>query len=357
MKRVILCFTVLALSTAFVLSCKPKKSTPPEPDKEFKSAVYASLANYIVSDIEMMCSFMAENTYNTPNAFFQAYPASGSTVSVTRDTIDNSMNEDQIAMSFNLTRCMDGNVRDGSIRVYVKVDNTNRRYARNPGFQGKVTFDTYRVNEWTISLWDPAAPCYLYNTVPVGSSPLTKNWTWRFAGKLKFTHAKDTSKNMVWEGELLKTLANTSEKGILPVLTGSVLGAINWTAAVVKYHGKYEGYGPQIEDVTETTENVTPKVRYEMAIDEQTPVVRDFLCSPDRISGVALTGTSSVVSRGDEHHPFKQGIASFTVGTNDKFYPRQVYYGNEGEPGLAVQCDNTGEIMIKGIAYRVDFMK
>jgi hypothetical protein len=48
------------------------------------------------------------------------------------------------------------------------------------------------------------------------------------------------------------------------------------------------------------------------------------------------------------------GIASFTVA---ELYPRQIYYGNEGEPGLPLQCDNTGEVLIKGISYRVNFMK
>jgi hypothetical protein len=70
--------------------------------------------------------------------------------------------------------------------------------------------------------------------------------------------------------------------------------------------------------------------------------------------------TGSVAILKQEFHPFISGIASFTVAdkTGTAAYPRQIFYGNEGSPVDAVtgdQCDNTGEVYIKGISYRVDF--
>jgi hypothetical protein len=38
-------------------------------------------------------------------------------------------------------------------------------------------------------------------------------------------------------------------------------------------------------------------------------------------------------------------------------YPRQIYFGNEGNATLSAQCDNSAEVLIKGISYRIDLMK
>jgi hypothetical protein len=86
-------------------------------------------------------------------------------------------------------------------------------------------------------------------------------------------------------------------------------------------------------------------------------LVRNFLCYPDKIGTVSLTPSGnnfSLTPRFEEFHPFVSGIASFTTG--DK-YPRQIYFGNEGGTDLPAQCDNTGEVLIKGIVYRVNFRK
>ena len=83
-------------------------------------------------------------------------------------------------------------------------------------------------------------------------------------------------------------------------------------------------------------------------------LIRDFSCAPDRVRGVKLDPQNNLEKLDLTHHPFVKGVAVFTIG--DK-YPRQIYFGNESNSGLAWQCDNVGEVMIKGIAYRVNFRK
>ncbi len=120
MKRVTLGFSVLALSTAFVLSCKPDKNVEPVADTEVQSAVYASYANYIASDIEMICSYLGENTLFTHP--YSPYPGGTSgTITPVRDTTNIMIDgkpHDQLVLAWNNTRCKDGIVRDGS-NIYV----------------------------------------------------------------------------------------------------------------------------------------------------------------------------------------------------------------------------------------------
>jgi len=353
MKRVTLGFSVLALSTAFVLSCKPEKNEPPVADTETQSAVFASFANYVASDIEMACSFMGENAYNT--TFYSEYPGSSSgntgTVSIIRDTTNiviDGKPHDQLVMAWNSTRCIDGNFRDGSIFMYVPQI-PNQRYSRDFKFQGRINLSNYKVNGWLIELYDPGAPVYLYNTLASSNySTTTTKLTWRFAGKLKFTHPTDPQKNMIWDGQLFKTLENTSNPA---VFAPSKQAAITWSNAVISYSAKVTGTVPKVDDEGKVIE---PNVGFDLTVDGVRPLVRDFKCSPDKVSGVTFAPTGTVVQLGDEHHPFKTGVASFTVGTA---YPRQIYYGNEGEPQLDIQCDNTGEVLIKGTSYKVNFMK
>jgi hypothetical protein len=343
MKRVTLGFSALALSAAFVYSCKPKPAVAPEADTEVESAVYASYANYLISDIDMACTFLGDNSYT--KTFYSLYPGSSGTVTAVRDT---SGSEDQLVMAWNKTRCMDGNVRDGSIFMNAK-QLPNQRYARDPRWEGRIRFENYQVNGWNIQLWDSVNPMYLKNTLTdFGYNPLVTNITWEISGKVKIIHPTDPNKNMVWEGRLYKTLDNTKEKDVFDPRKQS---SINWFKAHASYYGKFEGSGPQIDE----DGKVTPNVRYAMEIHKEAPLKRDFTCSPDKVSGIAFTNTVGVIElRADEHHPFIQGVASFSVGSA---YPRQIYYGNEGDSRLPSQCDNVGEVLIKGMSYRIDFMK
>lgn len=362
MKRVTLGFSVIALASALVISCNPKKNVEPVADTETQSAVYASWMNSVVSDIDMICSFLGENKFGNhfELTFYGAYPGNSGTVTAVRDTNNimvpiNGTNTpcDQLAVSWNSTRCLDGNVRDGSIFMYVPQV-ANRRYSRQPGWLGQINFYNFKVNGWKIQNFDTAhVPSYMYNTVPIpaGSTqtfnPMASKLTWHFGGKLLFKHPTDPSKNMIWHGDLYKTLVNTSDPLVYPPKGDA---AITWSLALVNYYGQMDGTVAQVD----AAGTVTPNVNYNMVIDQSVPLVRDMKCSPDQVSGVAFTNSLTVDQRGDTYHPFKAGIATFTVGNA---YPRQIFYGNEGEPELPAQCDNVGEVLIKGISYRVNFDK
>lgn len=357
MKRVILGFSVLALSTAFILSCKPEKDVPPTPDTEVESSVYASYANFIASDVEMICSYLGEGIFRAHP--YSEYPGEPLIVPIVDTTTASyifpgpngvDMPHHQFGISWNNTRCKDGRVRSGSIIMYVP-QLPNQRYARNHKFQARIIFESYTVDGWLIELADPDAPMYLYNTVATPTiNTANTNLTWRFAGKFKMTHPTDINKNMLWDGDYNKTLDNTSNP---LVYAPSQSVAVTWSLATIKYSGHVNATGPQVDK----DGKVTPNKTYKIEINPASPLVRDFTCSPDKISGVTLvpTPTSPTVQiTPDWHHPFKSGVASFTVADA---YPRRIYYGNEADPQTPLVCDNTGEVLIKGISYRINFFK
>ncbi len=84
MKRVTLGFSILAASTAFILGCSKEPNEAPVADTETQSAVYASFANFIASDIDQICSFLGENTLQ--EHFYKAAPGSTGTMTAIRDT-------------------------------------------------------------------------------------------------------------------------------------------------------------------------------------------------------------------------------------------------------------------------------
>ncbi len=144
----------------------------------------------------------------------------------------------------------------------------NQRYARDYKFQARIVFQSYKVDGWLIELFDVNAPVYLYNTLTTASyTPSSTKLTWRFAGKLKMTHPTDAKKNMVWDGELFKTLDNSTDPKVFAPTKQS---AITWSLGVIKYNGKVNGTVPQID----ADGNVTPNVSYSMEFNSVTPLVR-----------------------------------------------------------------------------------
>jgi len=357
MKRVTLGFSILVMASVFILSCgKRTANVAPEADTETQSSVYASWATFVVTDIDMACSFMGENLLL--NHFYIEYPGSSSgatgTVITVRDTVSQTTGG-ELRMAFNKTRCMDGRLRDGTIFMqFGDSAHPNAKYMRSYDFAGRLRFSNYRVDGWLIDNADPHNPAYIFNTITTASIALTKTkLTWRIVGKFKFTHPTDPGKNMIWDGELFKTLENTSNPKVIKDLNT----AINWSLATVSYSGHATGTCPQIDDKGV----ITPNQTFNLKVDGYNPLVRDMTCSPDAVSGVVIqptVGVSGVITipRYEEFHPFKKGVASFTVGAK---YPRQIYFGNEGEQETlpVPQCDNSGEVLIKGTSYRVDFMK
>ena len=93
MKKNIFCFTFLLASSFIFLSCSKEPNVAPEADVELQSSIDASFANFIVTDIDMICSFIGEN-----NLYPKFYtPVAGSpTFVVNRDP-----DAKQLSISFN----------------------------------------------------------------------------------------------------------------------------------------------------------------------------------------------------------------------------------------------------------------
>ena len=351
MKRVILGFSALAFSAMFVLSCKPDANVEPQEDSEVQTAIDAAWANFVVTDIEQMCAFMGENLgdrsfYNPTPESYDPSTQTGS-LTLTRDLSEKNLN-----VAFNKTKCMDGNFRDGTIFMrygpdpkYNQNSNPNSVYYRDFGFVGRITLSEYKINGWKIETesYDGirGGPALLYNLVEKDDyDPAVTKLRWRLVGKFILNHPTDPSKNIIWDGDIIKTLTNSTEKTVFNATKTKKDVAITWSLGVVSYEGTVRG---------ETEGGVA----YTSTLSATNPLIRDFTCFSDKVGGIALN-SGSVTVRPLEFHPITKGICSFKTGTK---YVRQVYYGNEGNPDFANQCDNSGEVLIKGVSYRIDFRK
>ena len=153
---------------------------------------------------------------------------------------------------------------------------------------------------------------------------------------------------MTWEGTLTKTCENSTSPKTFSATTNHKLdGPILWRKAIVSYHGTVSG--------------LNGGVPYTMTVSNTSPIVRDFTCFPDSVGNVIVVNNSLTIVP-NEFHPFKSGIATIKVTNSSgvEAYPRQVYFGNEGKSVDGVttdQCDNTAEIYIKGISYKINLRK
>mgnify|MGYP000965601897 CR=1 FL=1 len=354
MKRVILGFSTLAFSAMFVLSCKPTANVEPQEDTEVQSALDAAWATQVVTDIEQMCAFMGENLgdrsfYNPTPDSYDATTATGS-ITLTRDLSEKNLN-----IAFNKTKCNDGNFREGTIFMrygpdpkYNQNANPNSVYYRDFGFVGRVTLSEYKVNGWKIETesYDGirGGPALIYNMVEKDDyDPAVTKLKWRLVGKFIFNHPSgDASKNIIWDGDIMKTLTNSTDKTVFNATKTKKDVAITWSLGVVSYEGSVKG-------VTEGN------VAYTATLSATKPLTRDFTCFSDKVGSIALN-SGSITVRPLEYHPFTQGICSFKTGTK---YVRQVYFGVEGsdDASAVAPCDNAGEVLIKGISFKVDFRK
>jgi hypothetical protein len=319
---------LIAAIMPLFMGCPKSKNTAPELDTEVQSSIDASFATFMVTDIDMICGFVGEGNLQ-PNFYV---PAPGDHSNYNAPVY----NPVFTTIPYDKTLCMDGRVREGSIHMSCQNDNPNALYYNNYEFKAAVMFSAFKVDGWSIETKNNS-PCYIYNRLSSATyNPAQTNITWLIDGSFQFTHPTDPSKNMTWTGKLTKTLANTSD---VNVFNPSRLIPVNWSLAKVEYRGTFSGV---------TSANVP----YTFVINDEHPLIRDFTCYPDVVGGVVSVQPFKTWS--EEFHPFKSGIVSFTTG--DK-YPRQIYFGNEGEPQLPLQCDNSGEVLIKGITYKIDFMK
>jgi hypothetical protein len=339
---------VLAIAGLFLGCKKPEPNVAPVADTETQTAVDAAWATYVVTDIDMMCSFLGEN--DCIRHFYTDVPGTSTSTEgwydYTRD-----ISEQRLSMNWFNTKCLDGRVRSGEVRLVYNPtysinprSNPNANYYHDYGFGGRLTLTDYRVDGWLITMPEPG---YIYNeqlTNPWDGKTLLK---WHISAKFHFQHPTDSTgkSDITWDGKIWKVLDNTLDK---KVFTPTREPAITWSISTCSYYG----------DILGTTNGgVIPGstgIPYTMKITEKNSLKRDFTCTPDRVAGVTIDDKDKLDQRDDQHHPFVKGIAEFK--TADK-YPRQVYFGNESNTTLAWQCDNTGEVMIKGIAYRVNFKK
>lgn len=342
--RNVLFIPAIATLSLFLTACPKTKNVVPPVDDETESSVQATYMNYLVSDIEMLASFMGEASetehFYVPVSGDLAHPVpvlgpEGGTRTV----------------GYNHMLCKDGRMRHGTIYLeyVVAPEYPNATYMHAYKFYGVVKFSDYTVDDYKINInTDDGGYFTITNALPTETySPRSTNLTWNIDGKLKFTHLTDPRKNMTWEGHWVKTLNNTSNN--LVVISPTV--AINWYNAEVNYKGTTMGTVP----VTNKDGEIQNK-SFSMKFNPEYPLTRNFQCSPDPIAGVQTNGNNGMSAVGSEHHPFVKGIASFTIGDA---YPREIYYGNEGQKDVlpTKQCDNSGEVLIKGVSYRVDFLK
>jgi hypothetical protein len=358
-KKVITLGVSAVLATALTVACKEKvPNVAPEPDTETETAVDAAWATFVMTDIDMVVSFIAENDLFPK--FYTHVPgtetANGGTVSAQREPGPKQLN-----INFNNAKCMDGRMRKGEIFIEYKYEdinhqggNPNSNYYHEYGFACKVSLNDYRVDGWLIDEYNPSFPAYIYNEL---TGHKTGQMRWRIAGKIRMLNPADPKKNIIWDGKIYKTLVNANESSVLSYTRGAGIPVITWTNAICSYSGTVDGATHATRD-TLTNELTSQGVSFRMKIDQNDQLIRDFKCYPDKVAAISLTSTGvntySMKPQYEEFHPFKSGIASFTTSTK---YPRQIYFGNEGSPDLGAQCDNTGEVLIKGISYKVNFRK
>jgi hypothetical protein len=352
--------SVLAITVAlFACDRSPfgrekKPNVAPEQDTETGTAADALWATYVVSDIDMIVSFITENDLYPK--FYMHVPGSSTVSAQSGEPYSREVN-----INFNNAKCRDGRIRSGEIFVEYNCSltnhrgcNPNSRYYYDYGFACRVSLNDYRVDGWLIDEFDPQNPTYIYNEI---TGPRKPPYRWRIAGKLRMLNPDDVTKNIVWDGTLYKTLVNSDLSSVLSYSGTGGVSAITWSNAIVSYNGHVNGAtgvsrDPATQQLTSTGDS------YRMEIGENNSLVRDFSCYPDKVSTVTLKATGpnsySMDPRYEEYHPFVSGIVSFT--TTDK-YPRQIYIGNEADPATGPQCDNSGEVLIKGISYSVNFRK
>lgn len=341
---VLICTTLVASWVLF--SCTKKPNVPPVADTEVKTSLDVAFATQIVSDIEMICSFIGEDHSVGYQTIYGPVPASLHSFSVIRAG-------NRISINYNNTLCQDGKVRDGSVWLYFKETEYashpltgNENYMHDYNFTGRITLEEYKVNGWLIDNKDYENPNSGTNNTTVlitnlradSKTPVSGNLQWTLSGG--FTMRKDQD-SMAWKGTITKTLDNTSDT---KVFAPNAQNPINWGLAKISYKGEAIGYTPG-------------NVPYTIQYSGKTPLRRDFTCFPDKVKDVS---SGTILSPNYlEFHPITSGIAYFTSGNA---YPREIYYdntqisyGNEVSPvDLPAQCDNKAAVQIKGIFYPID---
>jgi hypothetical protein len=316
---------LFAFAGLFLFNCRKKDDPepPPAPDpytynNELQSSKDITFSTLLISDIDIIMSFPAENDFY--EGFHLPIPDANSGSSGTVTSI-RDISSKYVFVSFSQTKCLDGRNRSGSISMEYDKNGLNAVNYHDFGFSSSINLYNYLVDGWKIELFDAAVPATIGNLVGSANyDPAHTNLSWKIQGKFKLTHPTDPGRNIIWDGTLVKTLINTGDTS---VFSPSKTQPINWDIAKVQYTGT----------VTGTTGQT---VSFNYLVDGNKPLTRDFNCAfvPPGSTGVT------------EFHPFVNGAATFTTAN---YHPRTIDYGPQNA------CDNSGTVSFKGETYNVNF--
>lgn len=335
MKKIATKFSAIALMALALTSCNKKANVAPEADKEFQSAVDASAAAMIVTDIDMIVAQASEYSYMS---FYSTFTSTTTNVATLNRDTTNNIN----TITFNNSIGADGKVRNGKILVdYTKcstgtITAGGQQYIRNPNHMSVVTFVNYSVGKYRIK---DSSTFKVINTTPAGYTRSVTPLSWSIIASVYLSDTTDNNASrqmdLSFNGTLTKQLTNSTSNTIhpssnLPIVWTTTNNAKSSSAinAIVSYKGPAAG-------ITGVTSKSTA---YKFVIDDTKPLIRNFGCSPDYYIN-------------KEQHPFINGKVAFTTG--DKSI-RTVYYGDANGNAF---CDNSGIVYIDGLSYNVDFDK
>ncbi|MFN7912925.1 MAG: hypothetical protein ACK5QC_13980 [Bacteroidota bacterium] len=343
MKKINLGITAFAAVAIIFTGCG-KKNTSPEPtaDTKFESTIDAAYANAVVTEVEDIAAYLADD--NTPSSKLFANAGSSGTISYT--TVPGSA----YAIAYNGTvTCIDGRKRSGVVSVNFSSAPANSKSYRKPGYRATVTLTGYEVDGVKVRVNGPSAvnSFTIFNATPTASfNARATSLVWEIDGDFTLASATDS---MTWKGKLTKMLTNSTNSLVMAgnnFTTSPILWSKNTSTATpgafLTYKGTIEG------KVNKKTEDY----KFEMSSDPSMMMSRDYNCSPDKII-IRTAPTLSVMTVNSEWHPYSAGMATITVASEKE--PRIVDFSN-GSP-VGSSCDNSVFITVKSTTYPVNLKK
>jgi hypothetical protein len=337
MKLQILRAGIVCSIIALSISCgKPKLNVAPNPDTNTADAIETMWMVHHISDIEMVCAFIAEQ-----DAYDNAYKPMAISGNGTMTPIFDIASK-TLFQAYNQTKCTDNLLRDGTINLNFKYQpdvfprqTRNSVYMHEYGYAGQLTLSEYVVNGYRIKTHN-GVPALIINQLSSADADVSQvKLSWAIRGDFEIIHPQDAAKVMRMEVNLLKTLENSTNPSVYPKN-----GYIRWEDAIVSYSGVLKGTN---FDGTAFTLTVSPEA----------PLVRDFNCVPDLSQGGVVASASPLRINPGTFHPFVTGVAAYLP---EGRYRREIYFGNEGDQRLSYQCDNKATVLIKGNLYTADLM-
>ena len=338
MKLPILKTGIACATFVLISSCgKRQPNVAPSPDTSTSDAVETVWMLHHLSDIDMVCSYIAEQ-----DAYDNDYNAIASTGNGTVTPIFD-ISAKYLFQAFNKTKCTDNVLREGTIALNFKYQpdvfprqTQNSVYMHEYGYAGQLTLSEYVANGYRIKTVN-GTPALIMNQLPSADADLSKvKLSWTINGSFEITHPENANKVMRMDVNLIKTLENSTDGAVYPKN-----GYVQWDKSRVSYSGVVKGINFE-------------GTAFTMTISPESPLVRDFSCVPDPSQGGIVTSATPLRMNAGTFHPFIAGTASYLP---DGRYRREIYCGNEGDPRLASQCDNAATVLIKGNLYSVNLMQ